>query len=127
MIMDPDKIKIRKIYGAAPAGTFPIGHFKNEHVSHVPFVPHCFQCVSLVRLIIVYVQFENAVASDAEAKGYGLDAQFDQTTSIASVVGSGKNVEAANICTNERIGFIVALIFLANIRYSVAARNRNNP
>ena len=38
-----------------------------------------------------------------------------------------KNVEAANICINERIGFIVALIFLANIRYSVAARNRNNP
>lgn len=39
------------------------------------------------------VQFENAVASDADAKGYGLGAHFDQATSIAGVAGNGKNVE----------------------------------
>ena len=57
------------------------------------------------------VQFENAVASDAEAKGYGLDAQFDQTTSIASVVGSGKNVEvvADGIVVSGEKGMLVSI------------------
>lgn len=57
------------------------------------------------------VQFENVVASDAEAKGYGLDAQFDQTTSIASVVGSGKNVEvvADGIVVSGEKGMLVSI------------------
>lgn len=57
------------------------------------------------------VQFENAVASDAEAKGYGLDAQFDQTTSIASVAGNGKNVEvvADGIVVSGEKGMLVSV------------------
>lgn len=57
------------------------------------------------------VQFENAVASDAEAKGYGLDAQFEQTTSIASVAGNGKNVEvvADGIVVSGEKGMLVSV------------------
>lgn len=57
------------------------------------------------------VRFENAVASDAEAKGYGLDAHFDQTTSIASVAGSGKNVEvvADGIVVSGEKGMLVSV------------------
>lgn len=57
------------------------------------------------------VQFDNAVASDAEAKGYGLDAQFDQTTSIASVAGNGKNVEvvADGIVVSGEKGMLVSI------------------
>ena len=38
-----------------------------------------------------------------------------------------KKVDAANTCINERTGLIVALIFLANRRYKVAPKNKNNP
>lgn len=57
------------------------------------------------------VQFENAVASDAEAKGYGLDAHFDQTTSIASVAGNDKNVEvvANGIVVSGEKGMLVSV------------------
>lgn len=57
------------------------------------------------------VQFENAVASDAEAKGYGLDAHFDQTTSIAGVAGNDKNVEvvANGIVVSGEKGMLVSV------------------
>ena len=57
------------------------------------------------------VQFENAVASDAEAKGYGLDAHFDQTTSIASVAGNGKDVEvvADGVVVSGEKGMLVSV------------------
>lgn len=57
------------------------------------------------------VQFENAVASDAEAKGYGLDAHFDQATSIAGVAGNGKNVEvvADGIVVSGEKGMLVSV------------------
>lgn len=57
------------------------------------------------------VQFENAVASDAEAKGYGLDAHFDQTTSIASVSGQDKdvNVVADGIEVSGEKGMLVCI------------------
>lgn len=57
------------------------------------------------------VQFENAVASDAEAKGYGLDAHFDQTTSIVGVAGNDKNVEvvADGIVVSGEKGMLVSV------------------
>lgn len=57
------------------------------------------------------VQFENAVASDAEAKGYGLDAHFDQSTSIASVSGQDKdvNVVADGIEVSGEKGMLVCI------------------
>ena len=57
------------------------------------------------------VQFENAVTSDAEAKGYGLDAHFDQSTSIASVSGQDKdvNVVADGIEVSGEKGMLVCI------------------
>lgn len=57
------------------------------------------------------VQFDNAVASDADAKGYDLAAHFDQATSIAGVSGQGKdvNVVADGIEVSGEKGMLVCI------------------
>lgn len=57
------------------------------------------------------VQFDNAVASDADAKGYDLAAHFDQTTSIVGVAGNDKNVEvvADGIVVSGEKGMLVSV------------------
>lgn len=57
------------------------------------------------------VQFDNAVASDADAKGYDLAAHFDQATSIAGVSGQDKdvNVVADGIEVSGEKGMLVCI------------------
>ena len=57
------------------------------------------------------VQFDNAVASDAEAKGYDLDAQFNQITSIAGIAANGKHIDVVTdgIVVSGEKGMLVSV------------------